>query len=256
MTLPVKKLPSINDLYEDKALISKQSELLTLLNTSPKRDWIKFHPTITTKDENNQHVPLKYLSIQTVEYLLTSIFLKWRVEIKDTKLIANSVVVTVRLFVQDPISMEWDFQDGIGAAPIQTDKEAGAIEFNKMKSGAIQMGAPAAESYAIKDAAEKFGKIFGKDLNRRDNYDIAGVMETKLELATLNQHQYITSLLRNSTFEEHQRQGIEAELEGNLTQSRAGQIIEMLKMNQLDPINDTSRYNQTDIKERITELTK
>ena len=28
--------------------------------------------------------------------------------------------------------------------------------------------APAAESYAIKDAAEKLGKIFGKDLNRKD----------------------------------------------------------------------------------------
>lgn len=254
--LPAKKLPSINDLYEDKALISKQSELLTLLNTNPKKDWVKFHPTITTKDENNQYVPLKYLAIQTVEYLLTSIFLKWRVEIKDTKLIANSVVVTVRLFVQDPISMEWDFQDGIGAAPIQTDKEAGAIEFNKMKSGAIQMGAPAAESYAIKDAAEKFGKIFGKDLNRRDNYDIAGVMETKLDLATLNQHQYITTLLRSSTLEEHQKQGIEAELEGQLTTSRAGQIIDLLKNNQLDPITDTSRYNQTDIKERIEEMTK
>jgi len=29
--------------------------------------------------------------------------------------------------------------------------------------------APAAESYAFKDAAEKFGKIFGKDINRKDN---------------------------------------------------------------------------------------
>ena len=31
------------------------------------------------------------------------------------------------------------------------------------------MGAPAAESYAVKDAAEKIGKLFGKDLNRKDN---------------------------------------------------------------------------------------
>lgn len=27
---------------------------------------------------------------------------------------------------------------------------------------------PTAESYAIKDAAEKLGKLFGKDLNRKD----------------------------------------------------------------------------------------
>jgi hypothetical protein len=36
------------------------------------------------------------------------------------------------------------------------------------------MSAPASESYAIKDAAEKIGAIFGKNLNRADrmSYDI------------------------------------------------------------------------------------
>jgi len=29
-------------------------------------------------------------------------------------------------------------------------------------------GLPAAESFAIKDAAEKIGRLFGKDLNRKD----------------------------------------------------------------------------------------
>lgn len=178
-TLP-KRIPDINELYEDSALISKQSELLQLLNCPPKKEWVKQHPTITVKNEQNQSVPLKYLTIQTVEYILTSIFLKWRVEIKETKLIANSVVVMVRLYVQDPITMDWDFQDGVGAAPIQTAQGAGAIEFNQMKSGAIQMAAPAAESYAVKDAAEKFGKIFGKDLNRKENYDIVGQLETRI----------------------------------------------------------------------------
>ena len=60
------------------------------------------------------------------------------------------------------------YQDGIGACPLQTDQGAGAIEFNKIKSNAIMLAAPAAESYAFKDAAEKIGKIFGKDLNRKD----------------------------------------------------------------------------------------
>jgi len=35
-----------------------------------------------------------------------------------------------------------------------------------MKTMAIQMGAPAAESLAVKDAAEKIGRIFGRDVNR------------------------------------------------------------------------------------------
>ena len=34
--------------------------------------------------------------------------------------------------------------------------------------GSVMKAAPAAESYAIKDAAEKIGKLFGKDLNRAD----------------------------------------------------------------------------------------
>jgi hypothetical protein len=111
---------------------------------------------------------VKYIPIGIIEYLLTRIFSKWRVEIKESKLLANSVQVTVRLHFLDPVSGEWDWQDGIGASPLQTDKGAGAIEFDKIKNGAVMMAAPAAESYAIKDAAEKLGKLFGKDLNRKD----------------------------------------------------------------------------------------
>ena len=96
-------------------------------------------------------------------------------------MIANSVVVTVRLHYQDVLSNETLWQDGIGAAPLQTDSGAGAIEWDKVKNDAVMKAAPAAESYAVKDAAEKIGKIFGKDLNRADKimYDsLAGAVVT------------------------------------------------------------------------------
>jgi len=51
---------------------------------------------------------------------------------------------------------------------MQNDAEAAASDMTKIKSNAVQIGLPAAESYAIKDAAEKIGPLFGKDLNRRD----------------------------------------------------------------------------------------
>lgn len=247
--LQKKPIPNLNDLYDDKALVAKQSELVTLLSSPPKPQWVKHHPYISTKDETGQTVPYQYISIQTIEYLLTSIFVKWRVEIKETKLIANSVVVVVRLYVQDPITMEWDFQDGVGASPIQTDKDAGAIEFNKMKSGSIQMSAPAAESYAVKDAAEKFGRIFGKDLNRKENYDIVAVMEAKQDLPSMEQIYYIENLIRTSTLDEIQRGEIEKEIEGNITAFRASAIINHLKVNQQNPITETGNFSQTDIKE-------
>jgi len=161
----VNKFPTLEDLYSDKAIINKQNQLNIILNAEPKKEWIKTHPFVKN---------LNCLPIERVEYLLTMIFTKWRVEIKEVKILANSIVTTVRVHVQDPITGEWDYQDGVGAMPIQVSKDAGsAIAFEKMNSSAIQIGSPASESFAIKDACEKFGRIFGKDLNRKDsvNYD-------------------------------------------------------------------------------------
>lgn len=156
------KVPTLSELYADKNAMAKQNGLNIILNAEPKKEWVKIHPM--TKQ--------KYLPIERIEYLLTMIFGSWNVEVREVKLIANSVVVTTRLYVKNPITREQEYQDGIGAMPIQIKKDSGgAIDFANMNSNAIQLGAPAAESYAIKDAAEKFGKIFGKDINRKNSVD-------------------------------------------------------------------------------------
>ncbi len=80
---------------------------------------------------------------------------------------------------------EWDWQDGVGAAPIQTAKGAAATDFSQVNTAAVQMAAPAAESYAFKDAAEKFGKIFGKDLNRKDEMNYLPMADAKFGGATI-----------------------------------------------------------------------
>jgi hypothetical protein len=152
-------LPSIAELYQETEERGKENALNVLLNQPPKAEWIKDHPFIKK---------VKYLPVERVEWLLTRIFIDWRLEIKDVKLIGNSVVVTVRLHYLSVTSGEWKYQDGVGASPLQTDEGAGAIDFNHIKSAAVMMAAPAAESYAFKDAAEKIGKLFGKDLNRKD----------------------------------------------------------------------------------------
>lgn len=191
--LPIKQpekrpLPAIDELYQDVELSSKYNELNRLLNCAPKPQWIRTNPFA-----NNS----KYLPIGIVEYLLTSIFLKFRVEIKSTQVIANSVCVAIRLYVLDPITGEWDWQDGIGASPIQTEKGAAATDFTKVNTSAVQMAAPAAESYAFKDAAEKFGKLFGKDLNRKDenllNYNN---LENKLNIVKPEEQEELPEALR------------------------------------------------------------
>lgn len=179
MSTELQKVITLTDLYSDTDEAIKQNALNVILNSEPKKEWLKEHPTIKYNG-----VPHVYLPIERIEYLLTRIFLKWRVEVMDTKLIANSVCVTVRLFVLNPLDGEWMWNDGVGASAIQIDKGQGAIDFNQMKSAAIQMALPAAKSYAISDAADHFGKIFGKDLNRKTsiNYgELVGRFDPKEE---------------------------------------------------------------------------
>lgn len=162
-----RKLPSLNDIYADVDGTTKNTALAVILNAEPPQNWIKVHPM--TK--------FKYIPIERVEYLLTRIFGRWKVEVKESGILANSVQVIIRLHYIDPVTGEWDWQDGIGASPLQTNAGAGAIDFNQIKNAAVQMAAPAAESYAIKDAAEKLGKIFGKDLNRKDEINYQDLNE-------------------------------------------------------------------------------
>lgn len=175
-----RNLPAIVDLYNEEKmeLTGKMNDLNVLLNQPPNPAWLKTHPYISG---------YKYLPVERIEYLLTRIFIRWRCEVKDVKLLANSVQVTVRLHVLDPITGEWEWQDGVGASPLQTDSGSGAVDFNKLKSAAVMMATPAAKSYAFKDAAECFGKLFGKDINRKDEIGYSGLATTLEGAMTLKQ---------------------------------------------------------------------
>ncbi len=170
--LAKRPLPKIEELYADVEVSAKHNELNRLLNTQPKPEWV-----FENKFANNS----KYMKVGTIEYLLTSIFIKWRLEVRSLQVIANSVVATVRLYVVDPVTGEWDWQDGVGASPIQTEKGAAATDFSKVNTAAVQMAAPAAETYAFKDAAEKFGRLFGKDLNRKDEMNYEDTLQKRFD---------------------------------------------------------------------------
>jgi hypothetical protein len=171
--VPVKikhELPKLADLMgTDLIKLEEINDLNIILNQQPPSNWLEDNPGAKDKKGN----PLKYLPIERVEYLLTRIFFQWKCEIKKTQLIGNSVVVEIRLHYFNPVTDDWDWQDGIGAVPLQTKKGFGAIDFMQLQSNAVMLAAPAAKSYAIKDAAHMLGAIFGKNLIREDkmNYD-------------------------------------------------------------------------------------
>lgn len=137
----------------------KRDQFLQVVNTDPPAAWVKDHPFAKG---------VKYIPIERVELLLTRIFQEWRVEVQREGQLANSLYVTVRLHYLDPIDGQWRWQDGVGAAPIKTDKGETAANMAAIKSDAVMTGLPAAESFAVKDAAEKIGRLFGKDINRKD----------------------------------------------------------------------------------------
>lgn len=168
------QLPTLQDLTLDPKLAFKQDQLNTLLNQPVPAKWVKQHPTVKKKDEQGNSVPATYLPIDKVEFFLTRIFQEWKVEILREGSMFNSVYVTVRLHYKSPITGEWLFHDGVGAVGVQTDAGKSASDLGAIKQAAIMMALPAAKSYAIKDAAEQLGILFGKDLNRKDTVGFAG----------------------------------------------------------------------------------
>jgi len=154
--------------------LSEQGALKEMLNVNPPTSWVK-----SNKFAGNT----KYLTIGRVEALLDSIFQEWQVEIKSVSQLAQSICAIVRLHYKDPISNEWRYHDGVGAVPLKTDKDFSAADLAHIKSDAVQSGAPSAISYAIKNAAQHLGNLFGKSLNREDGGEIISIYDEQANKA-------------------------------------------------------------------------
>jgi len=241
------KLPTIAELYKSDKLLPRQKDSVfqQLVNQTPKKDWIKYHPIFKR---------VQYLPIERVEWLLTNIFVNWYVEIKDTKVLANSILTTIRLHYQNPITDKWQHQDGLGASPLQTSKGSGAIDFNQIKSDAVMKAAPASKSFAVKDAAEQVGRLFGRDLNRADNisYDSLEIKDYSIDPYG-DQASYIGVLLENSILTSDERVATEDEVQSGMTHERANEVINKLKDSQLHPIKDKGAPSKTEAKDATEE---
>ena len=157
-----KKTFSLAQICTDLGLKENIESFNQLLSKKPKQEWIKTHPM--TKQ--------LYIPIAVHEKLLRVIFQQYNIEIREVKPIFNSIVVSVRVHYLHPITNTWMFHDGVGAVGAQTKKDTKPSDMSEILSDAVMKGAPAAESYAIKDACEKFGSLFGADINRKDVVNI------------------------------------------------------------------------------------
>lgn len=163
---------------ERRVEVSNQDRLREVLNKQPSVNWIKEHPLAKG---------VKYIPIDKTETLLDAIFQEWRVEIKNVFQLAQSICAIIRLHYKNPITGEWTYHDGTGAVPLKTDKGFTAADLSHIKSDAVATGAPAAVSFAIKDAADHIGKLFGRDLNRKDTITMPSIYKVNVEDAKVGE---------------------------------------------------------------------
>lgn len=159
----MKPVPTIQDLVDPDKL-HRNDQLKTLLNQNPPKQWIK-----TNKYSNNS----EYLSIEKIEYLMDKIFQEWKVEVLEYRTLFNSISVSVRLHYVNPLTGQWMYHDGVGAKELQTIAASGPLkqDFSNISKSAVEMALPIAKTAAIKDAADHLGKLFGRDLNRKDTLE-------------------------------------------------------------------------------------
>jgi len=182
------RVPTLADIYADDETAYKNDEFQRLLNSDPPAHWIKTH----------KQTGIRYLPVDKVEILLDRIYVgRWRREILTVQLLVNAIQVTVRLWVFHPVRQEWTFHDGAGAMSIQLKSGSAPSDLANINHNSIQMNTPAAVSYALKDAADNLGKIFGRDITRKDTapYQPAFLADPYSNEETKTQQQEIISLL-------------------------------------------------------------
>lgn len=156
----------------EKIPFTTESQLLAVLNLDPDPSWIEENPMIKVKNDKGKDVPARYVSYGVMQQLTQILFGLPSIEIKDEKIVINSYKVSVRVHLENPVTDKILFVDGMGAVPFQLDSGAAPNDISKIKKTAVQMGAPAAYTYAIKNALAKLGRIFGADLNRYNSEDL------------------------------------------------------------------------------------
>lgn len=174
---PVNYLPKLVGDINDLSDRIKEDKFLRVVNQNPPAEFVKDHPLVKG---------VKYIPIDKIELMLTKVFQEWHIEILQVQQLLNSLAVTIRLHYTHPITGKQLFQDGVGAVQIQVDKGENASNLSAIKPDAIMKGLPSAKSFAIKDAAEHIGVVFGRNMNRKDTMAFIPTYDNRTTLELLD----------------------------------------------------------------------
>lgn len=162
----------------------------TRVNSTPPEDSID-----KTADGKAKTVVISHIEMTLDEFF----FGQWDTENFKWSVIANEIVGSMELVAVHPVTGREIRRTGAAAIQIMVDKapeDVKGTEKNKWalnpenkKSNALDMGFPKLKAECLKNAAQSFGKLFGRDLNRKiqDNYkpliksaDMINTMEQRI----------------------------------------------------------------------------
>lgn len=143
-----------------------------LMNKPPKQT--KKHPIIKIKTPEGTVVPYTYIPIESIHQMLDMMFMGLiNYETRSVSNFLNAVQVIVRINYFHPVFKMWMYVDGVGAASLQVNASANPSDITQIKQDAVVMALPKAETEALKNAAKKLGKKFGRELNKQDTGEYA-----------------------------------------------------------------------------------
>lgn len=145
---------------ENQASISQLQDFMKRLNQEPDPKELG-----KTPDGKARTLPISF-----VEMTLDELFLgQWETSEPTYQQVFNEVVGSLVLTVWHPITNRPIRRVGFASVVITQDKDATISEFNATKKkNALDLSFPKLKSECTKNAAQSLGKIFGRDLNRKD----------------------------------------------------------------------------------------
>lgn len=124
----------------------------------------------------------KTITISHIEMTLDELFFgQWSIENFKWSSIANEVQGSLELVVVHPITGNIIRRTGAGSVVVMVDKvpddiksdmilrNRWALSVDNKKPNALDLAFPKLKSECLKNAAQSFGKIFGRDLNRKNS---------------------------------------------------------------------------------------
>jgi len=118
------------------------------------------HPPVKQIDKNKYAGGSLYVPIGYIQAKLDQIFLTWDWTIDKQEFVAGNCVVTGTLICHT-MSGKMIKRSGIGVSEVKVEPNGLVVK------KAMEKGYPKSDAQALKNASQKLGNIFGRNLNRK-----------------------------------------------------------------------------------------